>query len=271
MIRSVVAGALLFMSAVIASGQSAPQKPGPLDNLVPTPNPVISPDQVDLEFTPRWRRAMREKYEGKFPGPTPRTPEGKPDLNGVWVAEGTPERPAMTHLGLTVLEDRYKTNLKDYPYSVCLPPAPVPTDAGGGLWVVIHNRTQLVTLFEFPPNYRLVFLDGRPHPPDIEPTWMGHSSGRWEGDTLVVDSIGFNDKSWLGATSLAHTANMRIRERWTRSTMGTMTVELMYEDPEMFVKPWKVVFTLFLAPGENLMENICENNKFPQLSEGQNP
>jgi len=268
MFRSVVAGALVFVSAVIASAQTAPQKPGPMDNLVPTPNPGTSPVQADAGVAPQWRRALREKYEGKFLGPAPRTPEGKPDLNGVWIAEGTPERPALTHLGLTLLEDRYKTNNKDFPYSVCLPFGPVP---GDGLWVVMQNRTQLVTLFEFPPNYRLVFLDGRPHPPDFEPTWMGHSIGRWEGDTLVVDSIGFNDKSWLGITSLPHTANMHIMERWTRTTMGTMTVELMYEDPETFVKPWKVVLTLSLAPDENLMENICENNKFPQLSAGQNP
>jgi len=92
----------------------------------------------------------------------------------------------------------------------------------------------------------------------------------WEGDTLVVDSLGFNDKSWL-AYFLPHTVNLHIRERWTRTTMGTMTVELTHEDPDIFVKPWKVVFTLFLAPSENLMENICENNKFPQLSAGQNP
>jgi hypothetical protein len=268
MFRSVLAGGLLFMSAVIASGQTAPQKPGPMDNLVPTPNPANSPDQVDAGEGGQWRRAMRAKYEGKFPGPAPRTSEGKPDSNGVWLAEVTPERPAMTHLGLTLLEGRYKTTLKDHPYSICLPIAPVP---GVGLWVVMQNRTQLVTLFEFPPNYRLVFLDGRPHPPDVEPTWMGHSIGMWEGDTLVVDSIGFNDKSWLGVSSLPHTANMHIRERWTRTTMGTMTVELMYEDPETFMKPWKVVITLLLAPGENLMENICENNKFSQLSAGQNP
>ena len=106
-----------------------------------------------------------------------------PDLNGVWVAESTPERPALTQLGLTLLEDRYKTNLKDFPYSFCLPPAPVPTSTLGGLWVVMHNRTHLATLFEAPPNYRLVFLDGRPHPSDVEPTWMGHSIGTWEGDT----------------------------------------------------------------------------------------
>jgi hypothetical protein len=268
MFRVAVAGALVFMSAVIASAQTAPQKPGPLDNLVPTPNPVTSPVQSDAGAEGQWRRAMREKYEGKFPGPAPRTPEGKPDLSGVWIAQDTPERPALTHLALGLLENRYKTNMKDFPYSVCLPPAPVP---GSGLWVVMHNRTQLVTLFELPPNYRLVFLDGRPHPPDVEPTWMGHSIGMWEGDTLVVDSIGFNDKSWLLPAFLPHTPGIHIRERWTRPTMGTMTVELMYEDPEMFVKPWTVVYTLFLAPGENLMENICENNKFQQLSTGQNP
>jgi len=100
---------------------------------------------------------------------------------------------------------------------------------------------------------------------------MGHSIGMWDGDTLVVDSIGFNDKSWLLPAFLPHTPNMHIRERWTRTTTGTMTVELMYEDPEMFVKPWTVVYTLLLAPGENLMETICENNTFPQLSAGQNP
>jgi hypothetical protein len=267
MLRAAVAGALVFMSAVITSAQTAPQKPGPMDNLVPTPHPTNNPVQVDATLARDWRRAMREKYEGKFPGPAPRTAEGKPDFSGNWIAEVTPERPALTHLGLTLLEDRYKTNMKDFPYSACLPIAPVP---GEGLWVVMHNRTQVVTLFEFPPNYRLVFLDGRPHPPDIEPTWMGHSIGTWEGDTLVVDSIGFNDKSWLGIPSLPHTANMHIRERWTRTTMGTMTVEVTYEDPEIFVKPWKVVFPLVLAPGENLMENICENNKFQELSAGQN-
>jgi hypothetical protein len=269
MFRAAVAGALVFMSAVIASAQTAPRKPGPLDNLVPTPHPAVnSPLQVDADSVRQWRQAMREKYEGKFTGPAPRTPEGKPDLSGVWFAQGTPERPAMTPRGLAVLESRYKTNMRDFPYSVCLPPAPVP---GDGLWVVMHNRTQLVTLFEFPPNYRQVFLDGRPHPTDPDPTWMGHSIGMWEGDTLVVDSIGFNDKSWLGIAALPHTANMHIRERWTRTTMGTMTVEVTYEDPETFVKPWKVVVTLFLAPGENLMESICENNKFQELAAGQNP
>jgi hypothetical protein len=269
MVRAALAVTLVFVSAVISSAQTAPQKPGPLDNLVPTPNPAQSPDQVDAQDNRQWRQAMREKYEGKFPGPAPRTPEGKPDLSGVWIAQGTPERPAMTRLGLTLLEDRYKTNWKDYPYSRCLPLGPVPYD---GPWVVMQNRTHLATLFEYPPNYRLVLLDGRPHPPDIDPTWMGHSIGMWEGDTLVVDSIGFNDKSWLGNSALPHTAKMHIRERWTRTTMGTMTVEVIHEDPDIFVKPWKVVFPLFLAPGENLMENLCnENNKFPQLSAGQNP
>jgi hypothetical protein len=268
MFRAAVAGALVFMSAVIASAQTAPQKPGPLDNLVPTPNPGSHPIQSDLVIEGGWLRPLREKYEGKFPGPVPRTPDDKPDLSGVWIAQNTPERPVLTPRGLTVLEERYKTNMKDFPYSVCLPIAPVP---GNGLWVVMHNRTQLVTLFEFPPNYRMVFLDGRPHPPDVEPTWMGHSIGTWEGDTLVVDSTGFNDKSWLGTNGMAHTTNMQIRERWTRTTMGSMTLERVYEDPEMFVKPWKVVVSLLLAPGENLMENICENNKFQQLSAGQNP
>ena len=259
--------ALLLYVPVTAQ---APRPPGPLEGLVPTPDPSIGPEQTDGAFTGQWRRAMLEKYEGKFPGPAPRTPEGRPDFNGVWVATNTPERPMVTPQALVVLEERFKNNLKDYPYSVCLPPRPVPS-AGPGPWLVMHNRTHLVTVSELAPNYRQVFLDGRPHPPGLEPTWQGHSIGTWEGDTLVVDSIGFNDKTWLDG-SLPHSTKLHIRERWTRTTLGTMTVEMIYEDPETFVKPWKVVFALSLAPGEDLMENLCnENNKFPQLSAGQNP
>jgi hypothetical protein len=268
---------LLLLTVVwTADAQTAAQtpgtrKPGPTDNLVPTPNPVQSPVQSDAGTAVPWRRALHEKYEGKFPGPTPRTPDGKPDLNGVWLAEGTSERPALTPTALTVLDERFKKNLKDYPYSACLPAEPTAGGGGGGgIWLVMHNRTHLVTVFELPPNYRQVFLDGRPHPTDPDPTWMGHSIGTWEGDTLIVDSVGFNDKSWL-RDFLPHTTKLHIRERWTRTTMGSMTVEMVYEDPETFVTPWKVVFTLLLAPGENVMENICENNRFLQLSAGQNP
>lgn len=261
-----VIAAILFAFLIVAALTHI-RKRGPTDNLVPTPNPAESREQIDAGMAAQWRRAMREKYEGKFPGPAPRTPEGRPDLSGVWVAEGRPERPTLTPWALTVLDDRFKRNLEDFPYSFCLPSEPGLPD---GPWLVIHNPTHFVTVFEFPPNYRQVFLDGRPHPASLEPTWMGHSIGTWEGDTLVVDSSGFNDKSWLRAF-LPHTTKLRIRERWSRTTMGSMTVEMVYEDPETFVTPWKVVYTLFLAPRENLMENICENNRFPQLSAGQNP
>jgi hypothetical protein len=266
---------LLLLTVWPADAQTAAQtpsaqKPGPTDNLVPTPNPVQSPVQSDAGISAQWRRAMREKYEGKFPGSAPRTPEGKPDLNGVWLADGTPERPALTPWALMMLDDRFKKDLRDFPYSFCLPFEPTLSSGGAGLWLVMQNRTHFVTVFEFPPNYRQVFLDGRPHPTDPDPTWMGHSIGTWEGDTLIVDSVGFNDRSWL-RDFLPHTTKLHIRERWTRTTMGSMTVEMVYEDPETFVKPWKAVFTLFLAPGEDLMENICENNRFPQLSAGQNP
>jgi hypothetical protein len=272
MTKQLIVTCVVILAASTGGSPSAAQTPttrppGPLDNLVPTPNPVNSPLQVDAAGPGAWRRAMREKYEGKFPGPAPRTPDGKPDLNGVWVAEATPERPVMTPSALMVLEDRFKNNLKDYPYSFCLPPQPTP---GAGLWLVMQNRTHFVTVFELPPNYRQVFLDGRPHPPDLDPTWTGHSIGTWDGDTLVVDSTGFNDRTWFNP-ALPHTTKLHITERWTRTTMGSMTVELVHEDPETFEKPWKVVFTLFLAPGEDLVENICENNKFPELSRGQNP
>jgi len=147
----------LLLTASTADAQTAAQapgtqKPGPTDNLVPTPNPVRSPVQSDAGTGVPWRQAMREKYEGKFPGPAPRTPEGKPDLTGVWMAQGTPERPALTPHALTVLDERFKKNLKDYPYSSCLPPEPTISGGGGAPWLVMQNRTHFVTLFELPPN-----------------------------------------------------------------------------------------------------------------------
>ncbi|MGH6689067.1 MAG: hypothetical protein ACRD3C_10785 [Vicinamibacterales bacterium] len=268
-----IALALIPWAVPIAAQQTAPLEPttfnpSPGVKLVPSP-PPNQKVQADRDVTVAWMKAMREKHEGKFPGPPPRLANGRPDLSGTWIPIGRPEKLEMTPLALAELDRRYRTNNKDFPYSVCLPPFPTPTD-WGFTWEVLHSPERLVTLHEDPPYYRLVFLDGRPHPPDADPTWTGHSIGRWDGDALAVESVGFNDRTYLEAF-LPHTDKLRIRERWTRPTMGTMVVERTYDDPDVFVTPYTIVFTLFLAPGEVFLENICENNKFPELSHGQNP
>ena len=238
-----------------------PPPPDPLENLVPTPNPAVGSIQVDLGFYTSWQKGVRAKFEGKFPGPAPRLPDGKPDLSGTWIASEKLTRPQATPAALAELDRRFRTNLKDFPYSVCLPPLPAQATNAGGLWEVLHTQARLAVLFLSPPHQRLVYLDGRPHPPDPDPTWMGHSVGRWDGDTLVIETTGFNDRSWLEG-SLPHTEKLRMVERWTRPTMGSLVVERTYEDPDVFVTPWTISFTAFLAPGEELQESLCENNRF---------
>ena len=118
----------------------------------------------------------------------------------------------------------------------------------------------LVMLYEgeFP---RQVYMDGRRHPKDPSPTWLGHSIGRWEGDTLVVDTVGFNGKVWVGMPGLPSSEMLHITERYTRPDMGHLEVEITVDDPGAYVKPWKVKKTSALAQDYELMEFICNEGE----------
>jgi hypothetical protein len=124
----------------------------------------------------------------------------------------------------------------------------------------------MVQLFEQEPHYRQIFLDGREHPKDLDPTWMGHAVGRWEKDTLVVDTVGFNDKSWiLFGAGLPHTERLHMVETYRRPDLAHLTIDLTLEDPGTFTKPIEHHMTWQLAPGEEILEYICnENNKFQE-------
>ena len=112
--------------------------------------------------------------------------------------------------------------------------------------------------------HRVVYMDGRKHPDDLFPTWWGHSIGRWEGDTLVIDTVGYNEKFWLDARGTPHTEQLHTIERWTRPNYGTLTLELTLDDPGTFSRPVNLKFTATaVAPGTELMEYICtENNQY---------
>jgi hypothetical protein len=111
---------------------------------------------------------------------------------------------------------------------------------------------------------RHIFMDGRKHPDDLIPSWWGHSIGRWEKDTLVIDTIGYNDKFWMDSRGTPHTEQMHTIERWTRVTYGTMTNDFTLDDPGALSRPVDLKFTArVLPPGEDLMEFICtENNQY---------
>jgi hypothetical protein len=214
------------------------------------------------------RLAVAIRNRAKVPsGPAPRAAGGKPDLSGVWVAtdDPYPEEPALLPWAEAVLKQRNETNGKDAPHNHCLPAAPpVPGSAAPFLEKFVQTGSLLVILFEDVPGFRQVFLDGRAHPSDLDPTWMGHSVGKWDGDSLVVDTIGFNDRSWLGGLGggrLPHTEMLHMTERYNRVDYGHMDVVVTFEDSGTFLKPYRMNVRLDLAPQEDVMEFVCENNK----------
>ncbi len=145
------------------------------------------------------------------------------------------------------------------PSAYCLPgeifpSAPLP-------YKIVQTPSLIVQLSEFVGGFRQIFLDGRKHPADPDPTWRGHSIGRWEGDTLVIDTIGVNDRSWLPAF-LPHTEMLHVVERYSRPDLAHLNVDVSIEDPGTFTKPWQLHMVWTLAPGEEIGEAVCENNKY---------
>jgi hypothetical protein len=145
----------------------------------------------------------------------------------------------------------------------CCPPLPgVVRTNSQDLTKFVQTPQLLVILLEgSAPGFRQIFLDGRPHPKDFNPSWMGHSIGRWEGDALVVDTVGLNDKGWLTADGLPQTETTHVVERYRRPNLGTIDVELTIEDPATFSRPFKIHRILPLATAEELLEYVCNENE----------
>ena len=111
--------------------------------------------------------------------------------------------------------------------------------------------------------YRQIFMDGRKHPSELDPSWFGHSIGWWEGDTLVIDTVGFNDIFWFDRAGHPHTEQLHTIERWTRKDFGNLEVKTTIDDPGAYSKPFTVTFNSVLQPGDDLLEYFCiENNQF---------
>ena len=129
---------------------------------------------------------------------------------------------------------------------------------------VVHTPSLVVLLYETSTNqtFRQVFLDGRPLPKDPQPTWLGYSVGRWEGDTLVVETTGFNGRAWID-TSSGHpqTEAARVTERFTRKDFGHMVIEITIDDPKAYLKPWTAKVPINLLADSDLIETFCENEK----------
>jgi hypothetical protein len=192
-------------------------------------------------------------------GPAPRTRDGKPDLTGVWYAQRTvdPGKPELLPWAEKLLQESIANNSKDAPGAHCFTRG---ITAAGALfpYELVQTPTRLVMIFEDDlPSHRTVYLDGRGHPKDPNPTWMGHSIGHWEGDTLVVDSVGFNDKTWLDNQGYRHTEMLHVIERFHRPDLGHLEIEFTIEDPGAYAKPWIIKRVADLDPDYEIGEYVC--------------
>src|SRR5215471_3074477 len=235
--------------------------------------------------------------------PIPRMPDGKPDLTGVWqggstqrgswedantgtgvggsgrdpsapVAPSSNDRPAgregapyQPWAAQKVLEAFNRRGIDD-PTAKCLP-AGIPRTIMLGLFPqqIVQTPTQIIMLYEYMNVYRVVPLNAK-HPDDLLPSYMGNSVGHFEGDTLIVDVTGFNDKTWLAGTGTFHSDALHITERYTRVDKDQINYEVTMEDPNVLTKPWTLRSTLMLREGTRLEEYVCaENNIDPDRYE----
>ena len=229
------------------------------------------------------------------PPAVPRTVEGRPDLTGVWQGGSTqagPWQEANAGLGVggsgrnpnapvvgssndrpagragapyqdwaaeKVLEAFNRRGIDD-PTGRCLP-AGIPRSVMLGLFPqqFVQTPTQLVILYEYMSTFRVIPFAAN-HPDDLIPSYMGNSIARWDGDTLVVDIIGFNDKTWLAGTGTFHSDALHIVERYTRVSKDRIDYEVTMEDPNVLTKPWALTSSLMLREGTRLQEYVCAEN-----------
>jgi hypothetical protein len=197
--------------------------------------------------------------------PAPKMADGKPDLSGHWRADAAgfaetsraQDTVKLQPWAAALTEQRKETLGRDSPSTLCLPPGPV-VDMGVGK--VVQTRDLLLMLWEG-TLYREIFLDGRPLPADPNPDWMGYSVGHWEGNTLVIETAGFNDRTWLDDDGRPHTEALRVIERLQRKDFGHMQITRTFVDPGALVEPWTVPVKLELDPDHGQFEYVCNENE----------
>ncbi len=207
--------------------------------------------------------AMRNKQE--IPDlPVPRLPDGKPDLSGMWLVGKDPyPQSADAHpWAAEIVAERKANGLAELPSRRCLPyKPPIPSIVPPHLGKFVHSEDLLVILFEGVPGFRQVFIDGRQHPDEPNPSWLGHSIGHWDGEVLVVDTVGYNDRGWMMG-NYPQTEELHLIERYRRTEYGRLELEVSAEDPTVFKAPWIQNLPLDLAPQEELIEYVCENDQW---------
>lgn len=206
--------------------------------------------------------------------PAPRLPDGKPDLSGVWEPEANkyvrdiaadlkPGSVPFQPWAKALYDQRTDgSHSREDPDANCLPQGVPKISGAPAPWKIVQERNFIVVIYEAFNLWRQIFMDGRQFATDLNPTWMGYSIGKWDGDTLVVESRGFNGKAWLDQLGKPTTDALHVIERFHRKDYGHLTLDITIDDPKAYTKPWNVSEPVHLLPDSDLFEFICnENNK----------
>lgn len=223
----------------------------------------------------------------------PRAADGKPDLSGLWQTESASAKdlarllPGANGAGedapsryfLNILDDfkpdeapllpaaaalfrqRSRNFAEVSPLSHCLPAGFPLAETAPAPYKIIQNPGLTVMLYERDTNFRQVYTDARTLPADPQPSWMGYSVGKWDGDALVVETVGITDRSWLDVRGHTHSDKLRLTERFHRFDFGHMEVQLTIDDPKTYMKPFMVNLKQRLRPDTDLLEYFCAENE----------
>jgi hypothetical protein len=206
--------------------------------------------------------------------PAPRTHDGKPDLSGLWTPTPNPYRFDLIQdlqdeaifrpAAEAVFQRRVVDFRRDDPVTNCLPGGP--SDMLASTYRIMQSPAVVALLYENGTGrYRQIHTDGRKLPADPNPTWLGYSVGRWEGDTLVVESAGFNDRTWLDRAGHPHSEKLRVTERFRRVDFGHVQYQITFDDPETLTKPLTLSLPVNYQADTDMLENVCNENNRSRL------
>lgn len=224
--------------------------------------------------TPEAEMPHRPDGSVDMEAPPPRLPDGRIDLQGIWMPD---DNRYLRDLALDIgdenvpylpwarrLFDSRKDGLRssEDPDAHCLPQGVPKINFVSYPWKLIETPDSIVIIYETFTYWRQIFTDGREVDPNAKPTWMGYSTGRWEGDAFVVETTGFNGMPWLDQLGQPSTDRLHVTERFMRTAFGHMSIEVTIDDPGAYTAPWSATQVVHLRPGWEPVEFICgENNQ----------
>jgi hypothetical protein len=258
---------------------------------------ILSSSLVSVPAAAQWvgyaTAAVPRKADGTvdMAAPAPRLPDGKPDFSGIWTTADSKKEGAADAAGNgnDISSSRYMANMGaemkgglpyqpwqipivkrrtenlaiDDPHIRCLPDNFLRAYGLPHMLKFVHKPDLLVVLDEMNAGYRQVFTDARPLPEDPTPSWQGYSSGKWSGDTLVIDTIGLRDDTWIDWNGSVLTESAKVREEIQRPDFGHLKIKVTVDDPKGYTKPWTVALTQRIVVDAELIDEIClENEQF---------